>query len=789
MILQCDQCQTKFRLDDSKLKPGGVKVRCSKCRHVFLAGAEQKQEESEFDALLSGLGGPAPDKPAGPAPAKDAAALFGFDEESAAAAKAPEPAPQPQTAVPQPQTAVPQPQTAVPQPQTAVPQPEPAASQPDFSDLDSFEFPADAFPTQEQGVPAEEKLLAFGEEGKGEAAPATQGLEFAEFAFPDESALEQAGQPEGGTGLDFGELSFDEVEKRAADASAAMQGEDATAADAGAFDFGEFDFDASPAAATEQPQPAAEALDFGEFAFNEEPAPASAPERAQPSDAMDFGEISFNEEPTSPSAAVPAQPASDDFGFGELSFDEEPVPAAAPEQAPPTPDALDFGEFSFEEPAATAAPEQAPPTPVALDFGEFSFEEPVAAAAPEQAPGSDAFDFSEFSFDEEPATAGGAEPAAGGFGASALEPSITAGEPAPGGIDALDFGEFSFAEEPPAVKEEPAPADAEEFDFGDFTFGEEPPPVAEEPAAADDFGSFSFGEEPLQKPVDRVLQEPVAAAGGMPGASAEKAVDAEFAPGLTGAALAGGAAGLAAQAGASAPVAGEPSVSAAASAGKPAEKEPSSLDFSFGNLPEEFGEDDELPPLGITSRRKGRSAFTVAILVLSVLVILALSAAGIYVMKSGPDAMKKLDQYGIGFVADWFGVQSPDEGRITIRNPVAAFHQNKEAGELFVVTGEAVNTFKQARASVQVKVNIYDKNGAVLVQKTAYCGNRLTNEQLATLPMEKIESIMNNQFGDSLSNLGIKPGQAIGFVVALANVPKEAADFGVEVVGSTVAGQ
>jgi hypothetical protein len=46
---------------------------------------------------------------------------------------------------------------------------------------------------------------------------------------------------------------------------------------------------------------------------------------------------------------------------------------------------------------------------------------------------------------------------------------------------------------------------------------------------------------------------------------------------------------------------------------------------------------------------------------------------------------------------------------------------------------------------------------------------------------------MNNQFGDSLSNLGVKPGQPIGFVVAIANVPKEAADFGVEVVGSTVA--
>ena len=149
--------------------------------------------------------------------------------------------------------------------------------------------------------------------------------------------------------------------------------------------------------------------------------------------------------------------------------------------------------------------------------------------------------------------------------------------------------------------------------------------------------------------------------------------------------------------------------------------------------------------------------------------------------------MAKLDQLGIGFVAQWFGIEVPEEGRIAVRNAQASFHPNQEAGELFVVNGEAVNSFRKPRASIQVRVSIFDKNGNVLLRKTAYCGNRLSKEQLATLSMEKIESIMNNQFGDSLSNLSVKPREAIGFVVAMANVPKEAADFGVEVVGSTVA--
>ncbi len=37
MILTCKKCKTRFQLKDSLLKPGGSKVRCSQCRHIFTA--------------------------------------------------------------------------------------------------------------------------------------------------------------------------------------------------------------------------------------------------------------------------------------------------------------------------------------------------------------------------------------------------------------------------------------------------------------------------------------------------------------------------------------------------------------------------------------------------------------------------------------------------------------------------------------------------------------------------------------------------------------------------------
>jgi len=55
MIIQCEQCQTRFRLDDSKVTDKGVKVRCAKCKHVFVVKKEQPEAvepQADFSALL-----------------------------------------------------------------------------------------------------------------------------------------------------------------------------------------------------------------------------------------------------------------------------------------------------------------------------------------------------------------------------------------------------------------------------------------------------------------------------------------------------------------------------------------------------------------------------------------------------------------------------------------------------------------------------------------------------------------------------------------------------------------
>ena len=42
MIIECENCASKFNLDDNLLKAGGSRVRCSVCKHVFIAHPIQK---------------------------------------------------------------------------------------------------------------------------------------------------------------------------------------------------------------------------------------------------------------------------------------------------------------------------------------------------------------------------------------------------------------------------------------------------------------------------------------------------------------------------------------------------------------------------------------------------------------------------------------------------------------------------------------------------------------------------------------------------------------------------
>jgi hypothetical protein len=421
--------------------------------------------------------------------------------------------------------------------------------------------------------------------------------------------------------------------------------------------------------------------------------------------------------------------AGGDSGF---SFNmETPAEGSAgtPQGVTPPPDEA-ADEFDWKD--SSAFGESAGPAEFDLSgFSSAADTDKAAVPQTEDSPG-------EFDFGDIPQ----AEPS----------PSVQSPAPAQAPVDdfAVDFGEVSFSDAP--AEEAAAPS----FDFT-FTPDGEPsspaepasPPAAS--AASDDF-VLSF---------DTDTTSPAAAASGED-AGAAPFGDFDF-----------GEVEEPPQQQKPAPsVVSPPPVAS----GRPAPvEEPPALSL----------QDEELPPASLTTRKKRSSLFPLFVIIGAILLIVALAGSGVYLF-GGPKVFSKV---GLGFLVEWYGQKVGEEGDITLRNIKGEYVTNKEAGELLVVRGEAVNNFKKPRASIQIKVALLGSGGSSLKTKTAFCGNSLSNEQLVSMPAVKIEEVMNNQFGDSLSNLGVKPGNAIPFVVVVSGVPKEAIDFSVQVGGSTVATQ
>lgn len=490
------------------------------------------------------------------------------------------------------------------------------------------------------------------------------------------------------------------------------------------------------------------------------PQEAPAPDAGEPAAAFDFG---------APAAAAPPSGDEETFSFSVGGAE----PGAS--EASPAPDAaLDqdaAGMLDFD----TTFAEVDEPQPVATgEFGEFSFAGEAGAgedagafdfAAEALAAASDEFSFAaepattaepeEFSFAVEPATA--AEPATEGFSFDA--------EPAEDGLS-----EFSFetaAGETPAVA---ATVPAETFEFGDGGSFETSAP-GQEPAFGDaDALSWDQPDKPAGPSFDFdepsfATEAPEKAAadqgGGLSFGEIDFSDDNEEAPPAFG----------------DEPSFARPAVEPAGAPEVPPVPPPAPVPRPAAGRPPE----DELPLPAPTARKNPLSRVLLALLLL--LLILCGAGAYFYLLGGGDQVVERL-------VLKLKGEEpaAPTEQRIGLAISGSSYVANREAGQLLVIQGTATNNFAGARSAITVKGVLLDGGGNVLQQQTVFCGNYLSEDKLAGMPYAQIEEAMNNQFGDSLSNMNLKSGGTIRFTIVFRNPPRELANINVEVVDSKPGG-
>jgi len=125
--------------------------------------------------------------------------------------------------------------------------------------------------------------------------------------------------------------------------------------------------------------------------------------------------------------------------------------------------------------------------------------------------------------------------------------------------------------------------------------------------------------------------------------------------------------------------------------------------------------------------------------------------------------------------------------RLEILTVNGSFVDSTKAGRLFVIRGKVRNGYPDIRSFILLRGSLLNDEGQVVKEKTSYAGNVFEEDDLLTLPLEKIEMGMRNRQGFDNKNLDTEPGTTIDFCIVFDSLPENLSEFTVGAVSSSPA--
>ena len=113
------------------------------------------------------------------------------------------------------------------------------------------------------------------------------------------------------------------------------------------------------------------------------------------------------------------------------------------------------------------------------------------------------------------------------------------------------------------------------------------------------------------------------------------------------------------------------------------------------------------------------------------------------------------------------------------------FVQNNAAGDIFVIQGQVRNEYDHPRSYIKITGKLYIKSKALAKTATVYCGNVLSDSDLANMDIASIDKHLQNRFGDNRSNIRVNSGKTLPFFIVFHRLPPDLDEYTVEVAGSS----
>ena len=153
--------------------------------------------------------------------------------------------------------------------------------------------------------------------------------------------------------------------------------------------------------------------------------------------------------------------------------------------------------------------------------------------------------------------------------------------------------------------------------------------------------------------------------------------------------------------------------------------------------------------------------------------------------------LDKVKDLNIPYISDMLGPKQQDAGNLKItiieKDVDGNFVSDSKEGMLYVVSGKVKNDYDHPRSFIQITGKLYSKGRKLQLEKTVYAGNMLSNADLVGLDKAGIDKKLGNRMGQSRSNLNLKKGAVLPFMIVFSNLPKDPDEYTVEVAGSAKA--
>lgn len=229
---------------------------------------------------------------------------------------------------------------------------------------------------------------------------------------------------------------------------------------------------------------------------------------------------------------------------------------------------------------------------------------------------------------------------------------------------------------------------------------------------------------------------------------------------------------------------GEPEVSSDFGGLEPSGR---TLGTSEEPLPHGANDGSNLQHAGLEGMEKSRRVHPFLLFLLTITLIIGAAYWGAYWAHRNRIQIPLVSQFGPMIFGPSPSSEAQDAGArdiatIDINSKII---ENRTSGKLFVISGQVRNDYDNPRGIIHIKGDLFTEGQKHVKSESVYCGNVLSDLDLAVMDIEAIRRRLGDRFGgEQKANLKVMPNQSLPFMIVFDNLPEGLDEFTLEILGS-----